>query len=261
VHVLNVLGVQFKKGHISPLDGVNLGRAYPTETRQQADDSGHVSHQGKSLTFSTAERIFNKIVLKADYVVDLHGGEYFESLPPNIEIKPTGEKEIDERTRSLARAFGFELVWEVPKGSIPEMPGYPGRGSVTTEAPLNGIPAAVCEVGGEGKLETSLVDLTLGGLRNVMRSLHMLPGSAVQVSPTVLVGGHVLFAGKGGLVVTHVKAGQEVQEGDVLGEIVSLSGDVVETVRSPSHAILTNVTTLGLANPGDMLYVLGNIVA
>jgi len=260
VHVLNVMGVQFKKGHISPLDGVNLGGAYPTETRKEADDSGQVSHQGKSLTYSTAERVFNEIILKADYVVDLHGGEYFESLPSNIEIKPTGEEEIDKKTRFLARAFGFDLIWEVPKGSIPEMPNYPGRGSATTEAPQNGIPAAVCEVGGEGKLESTLVNFTLEGLRNVMRTLEMLPGEeAPSVSPTVLIGGHVVFASRGGLVLTKVKAGQEVQKGETLGEIVDLSGDVVEKLNAPSHAILTNVGTLGLANPGDMLYVLGNL--
>ena len=70
---------------------------------------------------------------KSDYLVDMHGGELNEWLVPNIEILMCGDDETDEKTRNFARAFGFDLVWELSVGSIPEMPNYPGVGCWSTK--------------------------------------------------------------------------------------------------------------------------------
>ncbi len=258
VPVQNIVGFQFKRGHISPLDGINMGRAYPTP-QKGGEDGGHVSHQGKSPTYQVADQLFTQVICQSDYVVDLHGGEFHETLPPNIEILITGDREVDDRTRFLAKAFAFDLIWEVPLGSIPEMPSYPERGSGVLEANKNGIPAAICEVGGEGRIEEPLVELTYRGIVNVMTHLGMVQGEKTTVTPRILVGGHVLFAKRGGLCLTRTKAGDQVSRDQVLGHTIDLSGEVVETFTSPSDGILMNVVTLGVANPGDMRYVIGNL--
>jgi predicted deacylase len=258
VHVQNIMGFQSKQGHVSPLDGINMSRAF--RSKDDIDESGVVSHQGKSLTFLMADRIYSEIISRADYFIDLHGGELHESLTANIEILPTGIKETDDKTRSLARAFGFDLIWEVPKGSIEEMPDYPGSGMAVLEAGKSGIPSAVCEVGSEGKLEEELVDLMFKGIVNVMTELDMLEGDEVPDRAQVLVGGHVLFAKRAGLFMTKVKAGDRISMGQTLGHIIDISGEVMETFKSPEDGILLNMVTLGLANPGDMLYVIGNVV-
>jgi predicted deacylase len=257
VHVQNTIGFQSKHGHVSPLDGINMSRAF--RSKDDIDASGVVSHQGKSLTFLMADRIFSEIVSRADYFIDLHGGEIHESLTPNIEILPVGNEETDAKTRSLARAFGFDLIWEVPKGSIVEMPDYPGSGMAALEAGKSGIPSAVCEVGSEGKLEEELVDLMVRGIVNVMKELDMLEGEKTSAESEVLVGGHVLFAKRAGLFMTEVKAGDRLSKGQTLGNIIDLSGEVVETFTAPEDGVLLNMVTLALANPGDMLYVIGNV--
>jgi predicted deacylase len=259
VHVQNVPGVQAKVGHLSPIDGVNMGRAFPVPGRV-VETVGNVSHQTTSPTHQIAELIFEEVVLRADAYVDLHGGEVFESLPPNIEYLVTEDDDVDEKIRALARAFGFPLLWEVPQGSIPEMPGYPGRGSAVMEAALQGIPAVICEVGGEGKLEERFVELTVDGLLRALGHLGMLDVRPAGGDPPVtLVGGHVLFATRAGLFLSAVGPGDEVREGQVLGRITSLAGDVVEQFKAPEDAVLTNVVTRGVANPGDMLFVMGNL--
>jgi uncharacterized protein len=258
-HVQNVPGVQAKIGHISPIDGVNMGAAYPIpgETIELA---GNVSHQTKSPTHQVAEKLFDEVILRADAYVDLHGGEFFESLPPNIEYAVTGNEDVDTRIRQLARAFGFPLLWEVPSGSIPEMPGYPNRGAAVVEAAMRGIPSVMCEVGGEGKLEEELVELTIEGLLRALAFLGMIDGQGGGAeSPLSLVGGHVLFASRAGFFLSRVRPGEEVREGQVLGRLVDLSGEEVEQFRAPENAVLTNVVTRGIANPGDMLFVMGNL--
>jgi len=258
VHAQNVVGVQFEQGHISPLDSVNMGHAYPLASGGVAGDQGAVSHQGVSVTHHAANAIFSECIVGSCGIIDLHGGEYFETLPTNIEILPIGEKEMDEKTREFAKMFDVDLIWEVPKGSIPEMPDYPGRGSAVWEAAQLGIPGAFFEVGGEGRVETDLVEMTIEKILNVMRHFGILQGEAATTNPRVLVGGHVLFAERAGFLLNRVSSGQEVSAGDVLGELIDLSGAVVETVTAPSDSVLTNIRTLGSANPGDMLYVLAN---
>lgn len=259
VHVQNVMGFELKRGHASPLDGINMSRAFPVEgARAAVEETGSVSHQARSLTFHSAERIFDSIVRKADLLVDMHGGELHEWLAANIEILPTGEPDIDRRTRELARAFGFEILWEVPQGTVPQMPKYPGRGSAVREAMALGIPGVFCEVGSEGRLEEPLVELTLNGLLNVMRTYGMLPGEPVRREPEVFSGGNVLFSTRGGLFWNYSKPGDRLTKGQLLGRIVSLRGEVLEEIHAPGAGVMTNTITLGVTNPGDMLYVIGD---
>ncbi|MEJ8569133.1 succinylglutamate desuccinylase/aspartoacylase family protein [Elongatibacter sediminis] len=257
VHVQNVFGFMMRRGHISPLDGVNMGTAFSAED-STVEEGGSVSHQGKSVTHQIADCVFRHFNSKADYLIDLHGGELHESLMSNIEILPIGDEETDQRTREFAASFGFDHVWEVPHGSIPEMPSYPARGSAVMECMQSGIPAVYCEVGSEGRLEEPLVDQTVKGILNAMRTLKMLPGRAEKKTPRTLVGGHVLFAGRGGLFVAKCAAGDTLRKNQIIGQIIDVRGEVVEKIRCPRAGVLTNINTLGVVNPGDMLYVIGN---
>jgi predicted deacylase len=258
VHVQNVMGFEFKHGHTSPFDGINMGKSFPIGNRT-VEEAGAVSHQGRSLSYTASETIFERVISRANFLIDMHGGELHEWLAPNIEILPIGEPDVDERTRAFARSFGFDTIWEVPHGSIPEMPTYPGRGSAVREAMQRGIPAVFCEVGSEGRLEESLVDFTVKAVLNVMRTQQMYPGDAETRRAQVLRGGHVLFASRGGLFVNRAKPAQRLNPGQLIGLIVSLRGEVVEEIRAPSEGVLTNTITLGVANPGDMLYVIGDV--
>lgn len=258
VHVQNVMGFEFKHGHTSPFDGINMGKSFPIGNRA-VEDAGAVSHQGRSLSYTASETIFERIISPANFLIDMHGGELHEWLAANIEILPIGEPDVDERTRAFARSFGFDTIWEVPQGSILEMPTYPGRGSAVREAMQHGIPAVFCEVGSEGRLDESLVDFTVKAVLNVMRTQRMYPGDAQTRPAQILRGGHVLFASRGGLFINHAKPAQRLSPGQLIGQIVSLRGDVVEEIRAPSEGVLTNTITLGVANPGDMLYVIGDV--
>lgn len=261
VHVQNVPGVQAKVGHINPIDGVNMGAAF-SATPEIVEGRGNVSHQARSPSHQIAEALFENTVRIADAYIDLHGGEFFEFVPPNIEYFVIGKESVDNATRALARSFGFQLLWEVPQGSIPEMPSYPGRGSCVMEAGIAGIPAVLCEVGGEGHIDRDLVAMTVQGLMRAMGGLGMVdvPETGASEEQTTLIGGHVLFAERAGLFLSAVAPGESVASGQKLGHLVDLSGEIVQELHAPQAAVLTNVVTRGIANPGDMLFVMGNSV-
>jgi uncharacterized protein len=258
VHAQNLPGLDARTGHNSPIDGVNMGRSFPVPG-DVAEGTGNVSHQADAPTNQAARRIFDTFARSADAIVDLHGGEFFETLPPNIEYLLTGNSKTDDATREFARSFGIELLWEVPTGSIPEMPAYPGRGSIALEAGFLGIPGVFFEVGGEGKIDWSLVDLTLNGLRSSMTTIGMMAGLPEPVDHRLLIGGHVLFADRGGFAKYDVCAGQQVASGELLGSIFNFSGETIQTLHAQTDSVMMNVGTKGAVNPGDMMFVMGNI--
>lgn len=261
VPVQNPLGLQFKQAYVNPLDRVNLSGAYPhAEAKASAKvDSGEGSiHKAKSLTQQTGEKLFQEIVERADYLVDMHGGELHEWLVPNIEILMCGDNDTDNKTREFAKMFGLDLIWELSVGSIPEMPAYPNRGMLVFEAVKKGIPAAYCECGREGKIEENYVNVSYGSIKNLMINLGMLEGVKRSVAHEILVGGSVVFSTRGGLFITEVKAGDHLSKNQTLGHIMDLTGKRIEIFRSPVDGVLLNMITLGIANPGDMLYVIGS---
>ena len=257
VHVENVMGLQFKYANRSPLDNVNMNSVFPTGEEQAEDMGKDMLHLGVSPTKQAAARIFNTFIKIADWHVDMHGGELFEDLDFNIEILPIGEP-VDEKTRQLARMFMSTKVWEVPQGSIPQMPNYPGRGSAVAEANHLGIPSCFFEIGGEGRLDKKLVNQACAALRNMMKCVKMLSGEPIFVEPTVYSGGNVLFAQKGGLHFININSGDLVHKGQELGYTIDWTGEVVHRDICPCDGLMTNMVVHGGVEPGDMLYVIAD---
>ena len=118
---------------------------------------------------------------------------------------------------------------ELSVGSIPEMPSYPSPGMLVFEAVRNGIPAAYCECGREGKLEENFLNISYGAVRNLMVNLGMIDGTKHSTQYEILVGGSGPFSTRGGLFLTQVQAGDHLIKNQELGHIMDLTG---KTYRS-----------------------------
>ena len=257
VHIENPMGLQFKYANRSPLDNVNMNSVFPTGTESGEDMGKDSLHLGISPTKQAANRIFNTFIRLADWHVDMHGGELLEDLDFNIEILPINEP-VDEKTRALARMFMSTKIWEVPQGTIPQMPNYPGRGSAVAEANRLGIPSCFFEIGGEGRLSQTLVDQAKLALRNMMMCVGMLEGTPVHVEPVVYSGGNVLFAQEGGLHFINIKSGDLVHKGQELGYTMIWEGKIIHRDICPCEGLMTNMVVHGGVEPGDMLFVIAN---
>lgn len=257
VHVMNVMGLQFKKLNVSPLDGVNMNMAFPVEGEEGEDQGKTALHLGVSPTKVSARNIFNTFIKIADWYIDMHGGELHEDLTSNIELLPIG-KPVDEKARQFARVFLLDKIWEVPQGSIPQMPNYPGRGSAVAEASHRDIPSVLFEIGGEGKLDKKLVDFACEALYNVMKYIGMIEGKPIVKDPITYTGGNVIFAQKGGLHFINIKSGDIVKKGQELGYTIDWKGNIIHRDICPCNGWMTNMVVHGAVNPGDMLYVIAN---
>jgi len=236
VPVVNLPMFAARSGFVSPVDGLNLNRVAP-------------GRPDGTVTELIAHTLFSEILSLATHHIDCHGGDLGEALWPYAAYRMTGNAELDRTGEAMARCWSPGIIALFREG----MPMIP-TGTVTTEAAKRGIASILGECGSDNGLDPADVQTHLRGITNIMRYLGMLSGTpAVAAHQRLGTGQFVVHARRGGLVRLAVAVGQTVGEGETLGEIWDVFGDVVETLRSPARGLVRLVWTRKVANSGDPL--------
>lgn len=236
VPVVSMESFRQRSPFVVPEDGKNLNRCFPG------------TYEG-TYTDALARSIFDELIAPADVLIDLHGGDLVEALEP---FAIYDASPVEERARALAIAFGLPYV-------VREEPAAGLAGMTCSAAAQVGIPAVIAEAGGCGQLDPDAVDLLVEGTRNALRSLEMLPG---PVSPPRadmrLVGAFDWLRCRGaGFWESAVAAGDEVEEGRLLGRVTSLHGEVQEEIHAPRDGVVLFLTTSAAVSDDGLLLGLG----
>jgi len=221
VPVVSMESFRQRSPFVVPADGKNLNRSFPG------------SYDG-TYTDVLARSIFDQVIRPADVLLDLHGGDMVEALEP-FAIYDASPHE--ERTHAIALAFGLPYVvrQELDESGL--------AGMTSTAAARAGIPAVIAEAGGCGQLEEAATALLVEGVRNVLRHLEMLPGEPTPPRSR-FVGKFVwLRASQDGWWQPAVAAGDEVAEGQLVGTLRTLYGDVLEELHAPRDGVVLFLTT------------------
>jgi predicted deacylase len=222
VPVVNILGFQ-QLSRYSP-DRRDLNRSFP-------------GSKTGSLTSRLAYAVFQNIVGRCDYGIDLHTAAVRRTNYPNARA------DMDqEATARLATLFGAELTLNTPG---PE-------GSLRRAAVNVGCATMILEAGEVWKVEPSVVEYTLRGIRNVLIGLGMVEGTVVEPAFRVVAEEtRWLRAEKGGFLSFHVRPGDMVTEGQAIATNSSLSGEALNTIVAPGPGVVLGMTTLPAVSPGD----------
>lgn len=198
-----------------------------------------------SLASRMAHLLFDELVGRCDYGIDLHTAAVRRTNFPNIRADLS-----DPRVAEFARAFGAEFLVD---GKGPE-------GSLRHEACKAGKPTIILEAGEVWKVEPTVVEYAVRGVKNVMSHLGMSDEAPVQPPYQVEVKQtQWVRADRGGFLHFHVGPGDTVHEGDLLATNTSLVGTVLNVIRSPVDAVVIGVTTLPSIAPGDPICHLGRL--
>jgi predicted deacylase len=132
-------------------------------------------------------------------------------------------------------------------------------GMTCSAAARAGIPAIIAEAGGAGRLEPAAVTLLADGVRNVLRELDMLPGPVrpPRADMRLVRAFDWLRCARPGFWEAAVDAGEEVEEGRLLGCVTSLHGETQEEIHAPRAGVVLFLTTSAAVSDDGLLLGLG----
>jgi predicted deacylase len=211
---------------VCPVDGKNPNRVFP------GDKNG-------SYTQVLAYHLFNDVILKGDYYLDLHGGDMVEALVPFAMYHKSGNDKIDQKSLEIAKYYGLKNVvsttWPDSKAN---------SGTTYDNASEHGIPGALVEAGSIGQLDEESVNLHMKGLYNVLRYLGCLEGEPVIPTDQTIYDELVwVYTPKKGIFYTKVNVGDEISKSQCVGTIEDYFGNQIEEIQSPTDGKVLCLTS------------------
>ena len=182
----------------------------------------------------------------ADLCVDIHASNIFLMELPQVRINEL----TAETLVPLARKINVDFVWVHASATVLES---------TLAYSLNsiGTPTLVVEMGVGMRITKKYGYQFVEGILNVMKELGVWEGEVEEVrEPIVSTDREVgyLNADSAGIYVPHVKIGEQVEEGALLGEILNpLTGDVEQSVTAPIPGLVFTRREYPVVYSGSLL--------
>ncbi|MDI1345488.1 MAG: succinylglutamate desuccinylase/aspartoacylase family protein [Pseudolabrys sp.] len=193
-----------------------------------------------------------RMIRKCDFALDIHtptrGGRYVPiAILPHAGIGPAAQV-----AEEMGRALGTGWVMRGDRGM------YVSDGILCVEATKAGIPALTFEIGEGGRLEEGSVATGAACVLNLLRHFKMIDGTIEVPAVTHVMRDFLgLRASRGGLLITEVKLGQAVKQGDLLCRVIDIFGDEVERFVAPVDGLFVRATTLSTVTTGERVATLG----
>jgi predicted deacylase len=245
VPLVNIASFEQKVPHVNPVDGKNMNRFYP-------------GNANGTQTERALWAITQEVVDKADYLIDLHGGDFDESLRPYSYWAPTGNAKQDAVSREMALAFGLDtIIISTDRPRDRNAAKY-----LETNASLRGKPSLTAEAGHAGTVEREDVWALIHGCENVMRYLKILPGPASLVENPVWVDRlDNVTSTTPGIFYPLVKRGTYVQQGMKIGYVTDYVGKTVLEARAPDSGVVLYICAVPSMKKGDTIANIGVVAA
>lgn len=230
VPVLNILGFDRHTRYLP--DRRDLNRSFPGGAEG-------------SLASRMAHAIFEEIVSRCDYGIDLHTASVRRTNYPNVRGDLT-----DPEVRRLAKVFGTEIV----------VNGKGPKGAFRREACVAGCPTIILEGGEVWKVEPGIVATSLRGIKNVLGKLEMIDQKpTAPLFQIVVEKTKWIRAERGGFLQFHIKPGDLVEKDQPLATNTTLLGREHSMLHAPFDSIVIGMTTLPATSPGEPVCHLGRL--
>ena len=198
-----------------------------------------------SMASRVARRIFDEIVARSDYGIDLHTASIRRTNYPTVRADMA-----HTRVNEMAKAFGGELIVD----------GAGPRGALRREATRVGCPTIVMEGGEVWKVEPTIVESAVRGIKNFLGHLEMIDHPTDRPEYQVVVKkSKWIRAEHGGFLQFHIRPGQVVDKGQPLATNTNLLGHEHTVSHAPFHAVVLGMTTLPAISPGEPICHLGKL--
>ncbi len=237
IPISNPVAFATRSIYVTPPDGKNLNRQFPGNS------------QG---TFSQALAywLFQNVIRRGDYYIDLHGGDMIEALLPFGSYFHTGNAEVDRAAEGMAKSFGLPYLVLSDRKAI--------AGATHMEAAEAGVPAILEETGGQGVWDDETVQILTDGLHRVLAHLGMTTPVPEVAEPKRFDGWSWLRSEHNGLYYPTVKVGEQVTEGQDLGRVADVFGNTLQSIQAPQSGVVLFLVTSLAMNSGDPLLAIAD---
>lgn len=230
VPVLNLLGFDRHSRYLP--DRRDLNRSFPG------------SAEG-SLAGRMARTLFDEIVARCDYGIDLHTASVRRTNYPNVR----GDLSLPE-VRRIAEAFGCDVL----------INGKGPAGAFRRETCEVGKACIIMEGGEVWKVEPGIVETAVRGVKNVLIELGMLASEPQRPDyQIVLEKTKWIRAERGGFLQFHIQPGEMVKKDQPLATNTNLLGHERSLLAAPFDAVVIGMTTLPAVSPGEPVCHLGKL--
>jgi predicted deacylase len=189
-----------------------------------------------SVAFLVAHALFEKVIRRCEYLIDLHTGSMARTNLPQIRVDLTNARAVE-----MARHFAVGVV----------LGGAGPRSSLRRESMEAGIPAIIYEAGEPYRFQPEEIARGVEGVHNVMVFLGMQK-RATGEAPVARIYRKTSWVrvpvGQGGVFFPDVPLGAQVKEGDLLGNVTSPDSDEAHPIRAPFAG-----EVIGMAVPSIVL--------
>ena len=243
VHIANMPSFLRRTIYYSPVDGKNLNRVYP------GDSNGTVSDR-------IAYAITSEVIDRADYVIDMHGGDGNEALRPYCYWMVSGDAQLDSATKGLVVAFGLDHI--VIDGDRPQ----DANASIYTSntALTRGKPGITTETGRLGSNDPVWVDMAVRGVWNVLHYLDMVTGQVNVPGEIVWLEDYeVIRSPATGIFQAKVRDGYAIAQGGLLGVLVDFFGEPIQEIRAPFGGVVNYVVDTPPVSEGEPVGMVSRI--
>ncbi len=230
IPVLNVLGFERHSRYLP--DRRDLNRCFPGTS-------------GGSMASRLAKVIFESLIKKCDYGIDLHTAAVRRTNFPNVRADL-----LNPDCVRLAEAFGAGII----------LHGKGPKGSLRREATKAGCPTIIIEGGEVWKVESSVADCMTRGIFNCLKELGMMPGKPdIPNTQAIIRETRWLRAERGGFMSMHVAPGDTVVKGQAIATNSNLLAEDQNRLEAPFSGVVIGMTTLPAVQPGEPVVHIGRL--
>ena len=246
VHVANVPAFLGRTIYYGPIDRKNLNRSFPGKV------DGTLSER-------IAHVLTEKVISRADYMMDIHAGDGNESLRPSYTgyYAEAGGPKVIRKSRRMAVAFGLDTIVAFKGDLDPQHAIWCGSAAVA-----RGIPSIDIESGELGRAEDRRIEPIVDGILSVMRDLKMLDGVPAPTTNPLFIHERAYAKSKYEGVWhpdPRIEAGAFVPRGARLGVVTDFYGRVLMEARAPQSGMLLVMIATPPVNAGETLAVIANV--
>jgi predicted deacylase len=228
VPIVNILG--FTRGSRYLPDRRDLNRFFPGNPRGSAASR-------------IAWSFFHQVISRCDYLVDFHTGSLKRSNVPQLRADLS-----DVRTYEFTRHFGPIVV----------LHHSGGRGTLRRAAADAGVASVTFELGEPNWLQMEHVRSGVTALDTLMAKLKLIKRFRLwSEPPPVYYASRWLRADRGGILLSDVRLGQRVRQGDLLGTVTNPLSSAVTEIRAPLNGRILGMALDQFVLPGFATYHIG----